>query len=170
MGGPSLRTRSIGLGCGQPRFGPGATDRSPEQRTWWPGWTSCGLSTGCRSSSRPTDPRPASGPSAATRLLRSVRERAAPRLAAHGYCELDEYLGRCGEPMVDLTAVTEAGRDQQIRHEERRIRELHATVDRYATTIFVLRRQLDALPDPGTTLAPFAPPRGSARIRRRSGG
>lgn len=61
-------------------------------------------------------------------------------------------------------------RDQQIRHQERRIRELHATVDRYATTIFVLRRQLEAVSAPGTTLAPFAPPRGSARIRRRSGG
>ncbi|MGH9077938.1 MAG: hypothetical protein ACRDY0_10885 [Acidimicrobiales bacterium] len=59
-------------------------------------------------------------------------------------------------------------RDQKIRHQERRIRELHATVDRYATTIFVLRRQLEAASHPEVTLTPFAPPRSSARRRPRS--
>ncbi|MGH9068766.1 MAG: tyrosine-type recombinase/integrase [Acidimicrobiales bacterium] len=42
------------------------------------------------------------------RLLRFVRERTALRLAAEAGCELDEYLGGHGVPMVDLTAVTEA--------------------------------------------------------------
>lgn len=58
-------------------------------------------------------------------------------------------------------------RDQKIRHQERRIRELHATVDRYAATIFLLRRQLEGALDPGSTLTPFAPRRSSARRRRR---
>ncbi|MGH9068006.1 MAG: hypothetical protein ACRD0J_11055 [Acidimicrobiales bacterium] len=60
-------------------------------------------------------------------------------------------------------------RDQRIRHQERRIRELHATVDRYAATIFLLRRQLEAAADPERTLVPFAPPRRSTAGRRRSG-
>ncbi|MGH9068769.1 MAG: hypothetical protein ACRDX8_04000 [Acidimicrobiales bacterium] len=61
-------------------------------------------------------------------------------------------------------------RDQKIRRQERRIRELHATVDRYAMTILVLRRQLEAASHPEATLTPFAPPRSSARRRRRPAG
>ena len=61
-------------------------------------------------------------------------------------------------------------RDQRIRHQERRISELHATVDRYASTIFLLRRQLEAAADPNGTLISFAPPKTSTRTRRRSQG
>lgn len=62
-----------------------------------------------------------------------------------------------------------ADRDQKIRDQERRLRELHATLDRYATTIFLLRRQLEAATGPDRKLVAFAPPKRPAASRRRSG-